>query len=192
MKLVRGFGVNDADYIVCPTVNGKQVMCQAYMAWMNMLNRCYSEKLHASRPTYVGVTVCEEWKSFMAFRAWWLGNQVDGWELDKDLIGDGTVYSPESCIYVPGWLNTFTTDSGASRGDCPIGVRFHKQSGKYQARCSHPFGRHESIGLFSDKLVAGQAWMNRKLEIAEELKPKMDEIDARIYQRVVEIISRMQ
>lgn len=32
------------------------------------------------------------------------------------------------------------------------------------------------------------AWLNRKLEIALELKPEMDEIDLRIYPNVIGII----
>ena len=36
---------------------------------------------------------------------------------------------------------------------------------------------------------AYQAWRNRKLKIAAELKSKMDDIDVRIYPRIIEIIS---
>lgn len=188
MRLVYGFGVNDADYVVKPMVNGKRVACPAYDAWKNMLARCYSKKCHSMWPTYIGVSVCEEWRSFMAFREWWLNNHIDGWQLDKDLLGDGRKYSPSTCMYVPSWINSFNNNCGSARGDLPIGVNYHKQSGKYQARCSHPFGKHEQLGLFDDKYEAGSAWLNRKLEIAAELKSMMDDIDARIYGLVVGII----
>ena len=188
MRLTYGFGINDANYVVRPDVNGRQVTCPAYRAWRDMIKRCYSAKLHAMFPTYVDVNVCKEWKSFMAFRAWWIDHHVDGYQLDKDLIGDGKLYSPETCIYVPQWLNNFTIDSRASRGDFPIGVSYDKRSGKYVARCSNPFGKIERLGFFDCQDQAHMAWLSRKLEIAAELKPMMDEIDERIYQKVAEII----
>lgn len=41
---------------------------------------------HKKWPSYIGVTVCDEWRSFMKFREWWLENHVDGWQIDKDLL----------------------------------------------------------------------------------------------------------
>ena len=190
MRLVYGIGANDADYAVKPRVNGKVVTCKAYSSWKNMLERCYSAKYHLIQPTYAGVKVCDEWLSFMAFRKWWMDHQVDGWQLDKDLLTDDRIYSPETCIFVPSWLNHFSVDRAAARGEWPIGVRYQKIARKFDARCSHPFGRHEYLGCFSAPEEAHAAWLARKLEIAHELKHLMDDIDARIYPRIIEIISR--
>lgn len=191
MKLVYGFGVNDADYVVQPLLSGKQGICPAYRAWKKMLERCYSIRSHSKHPTYIGVTVCDEWRSFMAFRGWWLTARVDGWELDKDLLSSDKVYSPLSCIYVPGWLNNFTTDSGAKRGEWPIGVDLNAPSGRFRARCRNPIsGKLEHLGLFSTPELASEAWRDRKAWLALELKPSMDEIDHRIYPRVIEIITK--
>lgn len=188
-KLVCGVGNNDADYAVNPRINGKRGMCPAYQAWTDMLNRAYSPKVHERQPTYIGTNVCEAWKSFMNFRAWWLDHHVVGYQLDKDIISDDNLYSPETCIYIPSWLNKFTTNSGAARGELPVGVSYHKPSGKYSAQCSHPFGEYEYLGYYLDAEQAHQAWRNRKLKIAAELKSKMDDIDVRIYPRIIEIIS---
>ena len=190
--LVCGVGVNDAPYCAQPRIDGKQVVCPAYSAWTGMLKRAYSEKCQEKRPTYKGVVVCDEWHSFMSFRHWWLENQVDGWELDKDILYDDGVYSPEACIFVPSWLNSFTIDSGSSRGELPIGVDFQKRAGKYRAQCCQPLAGRRGrlcLGLFTTPEEAHLAWLARKLELALELKPKMDEIDLRIYLRVVEIIN---
>ena len=189
-RLVYGIGVNDADYVVRSTINGRRVKCPAYMSWGNMLKRCYSEKYHHGHPTYIGVKVCDEWLSFMAFRKWWIENQVDGWHLDKDVLSDDSIYSPETCIFLPVWLNSFTIDSGAARGEWPIGVSFGRRRGEFESRCRHPFGKNEFLGYFSTPDEAHAAWLARKLEIAHELKHLMDDIDARIFPRVIEIISR--
>ena len=188
--LVYGVGVNDAPYCTKPTIDGKRFYCPAYVAWNNMLTRSYSAKFHASRPTYSGVTVCDEWHSFMAFRAWWIENQVDGCPIDKDLLSDDACYSPDTCIFVPVWLNAFTTDSCAKRGVYPIGVDFRKGKGRFRAQCcNHMSKKRDHLGYFDTPEAAHLAWLNRKLEIALELKPKMDEIDLRIYPRVIEIIN---
>ena len=117
-------------------------------------------------------------------------NQVDGWQVDKDLLSDAGIYSPETCIFVPQWLNLLTTDSGASRGKWPIGVSYHDGASRFRAQCRNPITRKgEHLGLFTTPEEAHLAWLKRKLELAIELKPKMDEIDLRIYPRVIEIIN---
>ena len=192
-KRVHGVGANDANYLTQPKIDGKKVMCPAYQAWGNMLSRAYSAKYHARQPTYSGVSVCDEWRSFMSFRGWWIENQVDGWQLDKDLMSDSREYSPETCVFVPQWLNNLTTDSGAARGVHPIGVKFHKGTGRFQAQCRNTVtNKNQHIGLFDTTEEAHLAWRTRKLELALELKPKMDEIDVRIYCGVTKIIKSMR
>ena len=185
-----GVGINDAHYATQPIVNGKQIVDHAYRAWVNMLIRAYDPKFHDKCPTYVGVTVCEDWHSFSAFRVWWLDNYREGFSLDKDLLLIGNrEYGPEVCIYVPQWLNTFTIDRGASRGELPIGVCLDKSSGKYQSWCCNPItGKQHTIGRFTTPEAAHQAWLTYKLSLADQLKQEMDAIDQRIYPNVVKII----
>lgn len=187
-KLVCGVGVNDAWYVTQQTAGGLSVNCPAYRAWSSMIKRCYGVKQLARNPTYKNVTVCDDWCTFSKFRAWWLDNQRSGWQLDKDLLTESKVYSPETCIYIPQWLNKFTTDGAAARGDYPIGVDFGKASGRYRARCRHSDSGPEHLGWFDSPEDAHSAWLARKLAIARELKPRMDAIDARIYDRVIAII----
>lgn len=189
-SLVFGFGRNDSSYITGATINGALVRCPAYVAWKGILTRSFYQKFKDSRPTYADVTCCQDWSSFMSFRAWWVQNQVDGWQLDKDIVGNGKVYSPQNCIFVPSWLNAFVTMRDAGRGGLLIGVSFHKSSGMFSAQCSVSSTKSKKhIGLFHNELDAHAAWKERKLKVADELKPRMDEIDVRIYDGVVRIIS---
>lgn len=189
--LVNGFGINDAEYITQPRINGRQVVCPAYQDWVSIIKRAHSKKAQERNPTYIGVVVCDEWMSFTSFRSWWIENQVDGWQIDKDILGNGYLYSPSSCIYIPSWLNTFIIDSGSARGNFKIGVHLYKASGKYASQCNNPISKkREHLGYFEHEDDAYVAWLTRKLEIASYLKIKMDEIDYRIYPRVVEIIMK--
>ena len=192
-KPLYGVGVNDAHYTTTPVVDGVRLHDPAYRSWFDMMRRAYSPKFHAVNPTYIGVTVCEEWHSFSAFRTWWLSNYRDDGHLDKDLLAVGNrEYGPSACIYVPRWLNNFTTDSGASRGELPIGVYLCKQTGKYRSRCCNPItGKQRNLGRFTTPEAAHEAWLKCKLELAAQLKPEMDAIDQRIYPNVVTIIKAL-
>lgn len=191
MRLVYGFGVNDSDYPIVRVINGSLARCKAYDTWKDLIRRCYSEKHQKKQPTYIGVTVCDEWQSFMAFREWWIENHVDGWQIDKDLLTDNRQYSPDNCIYVPSWLNNFTVGSNSSRGVCPIGVSYEISRGLFEANCNNPTtGKNVKIGRFNTPEAAHLAWKAKKLEYAAQMKNEMDAIDARIYPRVVEIINR--
>lgn len=190
----HGVGINDSNYASQPRVNGVKLCDPAYRSWAGMLERAYSERFHKRQPTYSDVTVCKEWHSFVAFRAWWLENYREGFSLDKDLLVVGNrEYSPDACIYVPQWLNTFTIDCGASRGELPIGVRLDTRSGKYKSRCCNPItGKQHELGRFNTPVAAHEAWLRYKLELADELKPRMDAIDQRIYPNVISIIKAAQ
>lgn len=83
------------------------------------------------------------------------------------------------------WIDSFVNDHGDTVG----GARFHKCTGKYQARCSHPITKErEYLGLYETISCANSAWLRRKLEIAKELKSEMDLVDARLYERVVSYV----
>ena len=195
-KLVYGVGVNDADYVVekRETIrygDGKQKhklvwVCPYYLAWMNMLRRCYYTKFHESRPTYIGCSVSDEWLTFSNFKRWMEDQDWDGKQLDKDLLFDGNkVYSAETCVFVTKAVNLFTTDSGASRGEWLIGVSWHKGADKFLSRCSNPFTKkREHLGYFDCEVEAHQAWLKRKLVLARLLAA--EQTDDRVAKALVE------
>jgi hypothetical protein len=48
-------------------VSIKRKITPQYASWSHMLERCYSEKFHISKPKYKDCTVCEEWLKFQNF-----------------------------------------------------------------------------------------------------------------------------
>lgn len=169
MKLVEGVGLNDADYPMYRRENGKIIWtCPFYKVWKSLLVRSYSENFQKTWPTYRGCAVSGEWHQFTDFKNWmsvreWLGNH-----LDKDILIEGNkIYGPSTCVFVKPIVNTFLNDNRASRGEYPIGVSFHKLSGKFQAECSNPFlKKADYLGLYACPDQAHQAWKARKLEHA--------------------------
>lgn len=79
-----------------------------YNIWCSMKSRCYI-KSDVNYKNYgaKGVSVCEEWKNdFKLFYDWAICN---GWKIglhiDKDIKGNGKLYSPENCSFVTRKVN---------------------------------------------------------------------------------------
>ena len=186
-KLVQGFGINDADYVVSKYESwyegGKRKLkilwqCPYYVKWRSMLNRCYSARYHKNKPTYIGCYVCEEWLTFSNFKAWMETQDWEGKQLDKDLLVEGNKeYGPNFCVFISRELNLFLTDRKNFRGSWPIGVHFHKPSQKFISQLRHG-GTQINLGSYDTPEEAHAIWKEGKLRLTVELAAK--ESDARI------------
>ena len=171
-KSVCGVGVNDANYSISKYENGKKVwQCPYYITWMNMLKRAYSDEYKQEKPTYQGVTVCEEWHSFMNFRSWMMEQDWKDKHLDKDILVQGNkVYSPNTCVFVDRVVNSFLLDCAASRGEWPLGVCWYESTKKFRSSCNNPFtNKYEHLGYFTCPNQAHLTWKARKHELAYQL-----------------------
>ena len=189
-KLVCGVGVNDLPYRTkvyeeLTKNGGKRIrklvfQCPYYVAWKNMLKRCYSEKLLESRPSYIGTSVCSEWVYASSFKKWMEQQDWSGKSLDKDIIVRGNkLYSPETCAFVAASTNTFVVERDACRGDYPVGVNLYKRTGEYRAQCRNPFTEERGyLGYFSTPGEAHEAWRKRKHELAQLVAAT--EVDLRV------------
>jgi hypothetical protein len=200
--LVRGVGLNDANYAVTKRerVNGKWKVvwrCPYYLRWNSMLSRCYSEACLKEHPSYEGSSVCVEWLTFSNFRRWmrqqqWIGftekGDIETLHLDKDFLSGskrGKLYSPDTCAFISQSLNKFLEDSEKSRGGCPVGVYLHR-GGKYVALVSNSITKkRECLGSFHDVQVAQAFYITRKKEIAVLLAG--EQTDPRIAKALLEI-----
>lgn len=119
--------------------NGKMTIQYSY--WKAMMQRCYCKSIKKHTSAYDNVSVCEEWHNFQNFAKWFDKNfyLVDGekMNLDKDILKKGnTVYSPETCIFVPMKINQlFIKNKTVRNPNLCIGVRYNKNRNKYQAQC---------------------------------------------------------
>ena len=87
-----------------------------------------------------------------------------GKHLDKDLCGNGKLYSVETCVFISQNLNKFMTDRASKRGPFPIGVT--ERLGRFRANISIN-GRLTHLGTFCDPGQANAAWIEAKTELAE-------------------------
>lgn len=74
-----------------------------YGVYKAMISRCFDPK-NKQYFNYGGrgVTVCKEWvDSYESFLNWAIDRWQKGYDLDKDYLGNGMLYSPETCCFIP-------------------------------------------------------------------------------------------
>ena len=141
-----------------------------------MLERCYSKKLKAKRPTYENAICCDEWLYFENFYEWlhkqdnfdkWYSGEK--WGLDKDIIMKGNkVYSPDSCCLVPLNVNNLFTKHDNDRGAFPIGVS--KDKDMFRVGCRNPFDDENLyLGDYSTERQAFQVYKKYKENIIKQV-----------------------
>lgn len=145
-----------------------------------MVTRAYSETFKRTNPTYINTVTSEEWKLFSNFKSWmetqvW---QYDGekLELDKDLlVKDCQIYSKETCVFIPKFLNVLLNDCRLSRGELPIGVSYQKPSATMVNERTKPYysyirsgGKTVRFGYHADPLSAHRAWQQGKVDEIEK------------------------
>lgn len=153
-----------------------------YSRWCNMLRRVYDEKYLKVRPTYLKCSVTDEWLWFSKFsrdvrnmKCFDKILESSGWCLDKDIIGDGTLYSKDTCCIVPQEVNNFLLDNRSSMGKYPTGVKFNKSKGKFEANVNR-WGTRKYLGTFTDVSEALLIYQKAKREYAIELSRKWENI----------------
>jgi len=184
-SLVHGVGVND--WFGNVKVDGKDI--REYKLWQNMLGRCFDEKLKQRQPTYEGVSCSKDWLSMTKFIedvSQMKGFGFDGWALDKDILQKGNkLYSKDTCCFVPAEVNQLLVKRDNSRGEYPVGVDFHKVSGKFRASLAIN-GKRKHLGLFPTPEEAFQVYKAAKEAYIKVVAQKWQhQLDERVYQALM-------
>lgn len=101
-----GFGGLGEVYINGDYYKSLTYFKSAKASWMSMINRCYNKnKNNYSYYGGKGVYVCDRWRllsNFLKDYKYLRGYSEDfeNLELDKDIIGNGFCYSPQTCMLV--------------------------------------------------------------------------------------------
>ena len=156
----------------------------AYQTWVDMLKRCYSDRVKAVRNTYKACRVCDEWLNFQNFAEWCeKQNNFENLELDKDLLVRGNkVYSPETCCFIPQDINGTLVKNERKRlnKDTPIGVTKAVRVNGVKYRVA--FSKKKKLtyyGSYGSIEEAFSAYKREKelylKELAEKWKGKIDD-----------------
>ena len=178
-----------------PKINGKQTIQHKY--WHNMFTRCYYNKEVEKHPTYKIAFINKCWYNFQNFGEWFDNNyyEIEGEKmcLDKDILVKGNKeYAPDKCIFVPERINILFIKRDNDRGDYPIGVSYHKASGKYMARCSiktENGNKEKYLGSYNTPEEAFLAYKEFK---EAYIKQVADEYKERIPKRLYEALYKYE
>ena len=165
-KLVMGVGITDI-------YAGGIKRDKAYSLWKDILRRCYSDNRMLSHKSYENCEISEDWKTYSNFKRdveEMIGFDVKGYQIDKDLLDDGSLYSKNTVCFLPNKLNMFLVKHKERRGNLPIGVSLSR-SNKYpfRARCNSITGNDIEIGRFSKPEEAFEAYRVCRLSILSDL-----------------------
>lgn len=134
---------------------------KCYIVWSSMLQRCYSENKGNKNHTYDDCKVCDEWLTYSNFEKWFSENYKEGQQLDKDILFEGNkLYSPDTCCFVPGDINTMMITKQAKKSCLPTGVSETKD-GRYQVIVKDRV-KSKRIGTFNDISDAFEAYKSHK------------------------------
>lgn len=157
----------------CSTVHDGviyQYRTRAWCLWSGVKNRTEdAAHIHEKRPTYLGSRNLFDDFQFLA--EWCQAqygylNKTNGrfWSIDKDMRVPGTNrYSPETCMFVPTWLNSVVTDRESLRGKYPIGVHWNTTKNRYISQLNNGEG-YITVGRFTTPEEAHKAWQLAKSE----------------------------
>jgi len=192
-SLISGIGFNDGKHLMsieCKTL-------KEYSLWQDMLLRC-TEKYWEKKPTYIGTTCSENFRSYSYFYEWcqeqigFKNKEEAGvrvaWHLDKDLLSKGNkIYGEDTCVFLPKTINLLLTKRDKSRGKYPLGVSWHSPMKKLRAKCCVGGGVQQLIGYYDTPEQAFEAYKIFKesyiKQVAEQYK---DVIDPRAYKALLE------
>lgn len=188
-RLVAGVGINDADYnvdvkIELPRCGGKRkrkqiFLCPFYTTWRSMLTRCYNDRYLKRNTTYKDCTVCDEWLTFSNFKSWMEKQDWKGKQLDKDIVGRGEIYSPETCVFVTQRVNKLILkpNNGKTTGVYWNGYSFVAKGRNIDNKSVH-------LGSFDSIELAEKSYLKHKISVINDLK-ELCEIDNFTYESLI-------
>lgn len=183
-KIIYGVAFNDFPFSVRNSSQGNWI---AYEMWCSMLARCYSEAYRRRFKTYNRVTCCLAWQKFSGFLNWLLDQPYNsGFQLDKDLLSQGTEYNSENCILVPQWVNKITVDAKAARGEFSLGVRI--RGSRFIASVCVGDGVQISKS-FGDPDGASDWYYTKKREYVDSCKAYLDTLHPSLYKGICDILN---
>ena len=152
-----------------------------YTQWYGMKDR-----VERGVGNYRNVKLSENLKSYDFWCDWvksqkGFGNRESSgslWAIDKDIVGDGSIYHEDVCVFVPQILNVFLTQRKPSK--LPRGVNLNA-TGRYMAKSSE-FKEEIRLGVYDTVDEALFVYQERRLEYLFRLMDIYgDDVDDRVF-----------
>lgn len=156
--------------------------------WRGMMERCYFGNKSSKNKSYSGCCVCSKWHDISNFKDWYNKNIItcEGNKIciDKDLLGDGKLYSPKTCCFLPEAINNAIKKNIQSNNKSGYsGVRVTGKS-CIIAQTSL-FGIKKYIGSFDSKKEAREMFVKEKDNYIHQLAELyIDVLPSNVYNKL--------
>lgn len=140
-----------------------------YLAWTNMLQRCYTD-MNGKYPAYYGIVkVCEEWLNFQNFAEWYESHYYsipnERLHIDKDIKSSKSkLYSPDTCILIPQSINEVIRDNYRKTIDSDLPVTIRRCGNGYKVKF-----RKENLGQYDTVEECLEKYNEKKINYIKEL-----------------------
>ncbi len=176
--MIFGVGIND--------LNSK---VKSYSTWHSMHRRCYSTVYDNNHGGYSNCKVSKPWQLLSNYDKWFNLNYTEGYQLDKDLIGDSLEYSETSCLFLPPEINQVLQQDKGKNG-LPPGVSYKTSHNKYIAQMSktqNGIRKSYHLCISSDSLECFKVYKTEKEKYIKELAENYKlEIRTEIYKALID------
>lgn len=160
---------------------------KSYASWRSMLCRCYSERVQANNPSYIGCSVDERWHNYQTFAKWYKENiWTEDLRLvvDKDIIDKwNKIYSEDNCILVDQRINSLF-----SRIKSKNGIGIYKHGNKFKVQICVLEGTKHKLNYFGlhntfEEAVRCYKFNKEKIikQVADEYKLKYPNFPQKLY-----------
>lgn len=160
-RLLKGIGICDI-----PAVDGRGKHTKSYSVWASFIGRCtgsHNNKQVLTRsPTYDGVLLDPRWVKYSGYKKFHDAKYVEGYALDKDLrVFGNKTYGPDTCAFVPRYINNLLIDRRNHRGKYPLGVTYIKRQNSFAVQMSK-YGNSKVTKYFKDPETASRFYLRAK------------------------------
>lgn len=136
-------------------------------------------------PSYKDCKICDEWQSFANFKTFYDSHYIENYELDKDLLGDGKLYSPKTCAFVPHKINTLLK---TQRKDSFLPIGVFRNGKNFVALCQDYNGKLRYLGTFKTKEKAQRVYGAYKAAIVWDIATayyNAGKISRKVYEAII-------
>lgn len=160
--------------------NRPKIEKDCYWFWTSMIKRVHNPNKNTRSMSYQRkqVTIYEDWYNFQNFADWFYNksNYRLGWVLDKDLLSDKNIYSPETCLFIPERVNNFiathyNTNTSGKTGVIIRGGKYVARTWFYDPILNKQIAYH--LGEYDNINDAYVSYLKKRIELSDILSDMM-------------------
>lgn len=140
--------------------------CPFHKVWRLLMKRTQDVIYKSEHNSLIDNSCCDLFLRFSDFKVWMKTQDWEGKVLDKDLLGGGLkFYSPETCVFIPKYLNNAIQRFPRGRNLMGVEDSYKGLPKKYKAIIADfTTKKNVNLGYFDSEEDAHRAWQEAKVE----------------------------